>query len=188
MIEKLNYLENELEETNKELTQVKNQKTKLINKLTKCTEFFGNMIKETENTTFKQTTKIYKENEELRKMIHEIFNLRKQHSVFKIHRKSMNPTESDDENNDPNIKKIDLAVKLLMLKFKFERNRIHLKHKKPEKNDNEKNGYNQTSIKDKVKEFGNLKPKQQFIVMGSSEVESDIKTAYFNSESSDEGN
>jgi len=134
------------------------------------------MIKQTEPETYnpiknmKLIERLSKENEYLRKMLVErkepINNLKRQ-KVIRIRRKTMDCIESDDEKDER--KNISVAIKLLMLKYRFERQRVHVKHKKKERKNNGKNIEDNTSISDKVKQFGNLKPKQQFIDMGNIE-------------------
>eukprot|EP00826_Nyctotherus_ovalis_P063729 TRINITY_DN9347_c0_g2_i1.p1 TRINITY_DN9347_c0_g2~~TRINITY_DN9347_c0_g2_i1.p1 ORF type:complete len:242 (-),score=61.92 TRINITY_DN9347_c0_g2_i1:70-795(-) len=168
------YYKAELEGVNGEAMTLRKQNAKVVEKLTKCTEFIGQLMKETEHynpiENAKLVARLTKENEYLRNLLKEKAEVRKKlklSKATKARRKTMDHIESDGDESEG--QRISVAVKLLMLKFKFERQRIYLKHKKAEIKDSDKNSEDTTSISDKVKQFGNLKPKQQFIFMENKE-------------------
>ena len=109
---------------------------------------------------------------------------------------SMNEIESDNETNKSPEKEINTAVKLLMIKYSFEKGRKLTKIRRKDNTDNmpledkDKDKENPVTMKDKMKQYGNLKPKRRFIMMqdkNSEEEKQNKPEQENNTENSDKG-
>jgi len=102
-------------------------------------------------------------------------------SINKINRnhkknKSFDEIESDNENIDKIQYLQESAIKLLTIKYNFEKKQPKINSKKEINLALEKTQHNSTkTMQDAMKNFGNLKPKQEFITFEDFEKNEDSK-------------
>ena len=158
---------------------------KLREKLEKCKSFFKNTIDRIEFNDSQASNLIVRLNKE-NTWLRAILSSRNSLLINKLRLNSINKREtptrhlsfsgSDSEEDDSNIRRMNVAVKLLMLKYNFEHKKDLLSRHKIKDNANHLflcEDQSPRSIEDHMKQLENLKPKQQFITI---ETEDNIKT------------
>ena len=176
-------LRTEIRNLKQENTTLRHHRTNLKEKLDKCLEFFQG-IADQSDTDFLQRDKIIaqlaKENEYLKTALEHSITLpssnvgESDHEMRhrrKTRTKSIDSIETDSEGDSSST--TDIAVKLLMIKYNFER-RMQKRNQKPQlqKDNKSESEVSSSTMQDKIKEYGNLKPKQQFIMMQNTDEES----------------
>ncbi len=175
----------EVQELHSENAELRKRNIKLTDGLQRCisfmTQFVQSQVEEAEAGEEDPTLvpRLMKENEMLRAALDkDVASAVPQNVHAKTKTKHVSPlreveSEGEESSSSPrNSTVMDTAVKLLVIKYSFEKARRTKRRHGAAKEDKRAVAGGTVSMKDRMKEFGNLKPKQQFIMMQEEDKES----------------